>query len=209
MSRPRSIAARVATLALATKLSVACGAAVAGLAGLAVLLLSLFLGELGELGIGHVDVDGWFSVPAAAALLGGVGFGGAAATSALPADLSDGVTVLLALAVGLAVAVPLAWGAVRLSRALEHMPTQETLTREHLVGALGVVVSAVPSAGFGEVRLALAGQQLKFWARSDVPLPAGTPVYVVEALSETAVQVVSTAPDPLPSPPPEPGGTDP
>ena len=51
----------------------------------------------------------------------------------------------------------------------------------------------------------MAGQQLKYAARSDVPLPAGTPVYVVEALSETAVQVVSTAPDPLP----ETGGTDP
>jgi membrane protein implicated in regulation of membrane protease activity len=169
---------------------------VLGAVGLAVLLLSLFVGELGELGIGDVDVDGWFSVPAAAALLGGVGFGGAAATSVLPQDLPDAVTALLAVAVGLAVAVPLAWGAVRLSRALKDMPTQETLTRHHLVGAQGVVVSAVPGAGYGEVRLALAGQQLKFSARSDVPLPAGTPVYVVEALSETAVEVVSTAPDP-------------
>ncbi|WP_167762392.1 NfeD family protein, partial [Blastococcus sp. CT_GayMR20] len=123
-------------------------------------------------------------------------FGGAAATSVLPEDLPDAVTALLAVAVGLAVAVPLAWGAVRLSRALRDMPTQETLTRHHLVGAQGVVVSAVPGSGFGEVRLAMAGQQLKFSARSDVPLPAGTPVYVVEALSETAVEVVSTAPDP-------------
>lgn len=169
---------------------------VIGAVGLAVLLLSLFVGELGELGLGEVDADGWFSVPAAAALLGGVGFGGAAATSVLPEDLPDAVTALLAVAVGLAVAVPLAWGAVRLSRALRDMPTQETLTRHHLVGAQGVVVSAVPGSGFGEVRLAMAGQQLKFSARSDVPLPAGTPVYVVEALSETAVEVVSTAPDP-------------
>jgi membrane protein implicated in regulation of membrane protease activity len=187
---------------------------VIGAVGLAVLLLSLFVGELGELGIGDVDVDGWFSVPAVAALLGGVGFGGAAATSVLPQHLPDAVAALLALVVGLAVAVPLAWGAVRLSRALKDMPTQETLTRHHLVGAQGVVVSAVPGAGFGEVRLALAGQQLKYSARSDVPLPAGTPVYVVEALSETAVEVVSTAPelpntDPTPHPPPEPGGDHP
>ncbi|TFV62288.1 hypothetical protein E4P40_27660, partial [Blastococcus sp. CT_GayMR20] len=88
---------------------------VIGAVGLAVLLLSLFVGELGELGLGEVDADGWFSVPAAAALLGGVGFGGAAATSVLPEDLPDAVTALLAVAVGLAVAVPLAWGAVRLS----------------------------------------------------------------------------------------------
>jgi membrane protein implicated in regulation of membrane protease activity len=175
-----------------------------GALGLVVLLLSLFAGELGE--FGHPDADGPFSVPAIAALLGGVGFGGAAATSVLPEALPDGVTVLLALAVGVAVAVPLAWGAVRLSRALKDMPTQETLTRHHLIGAQGVVISPVPSPGFGEVRLSLTGQQLKFAARSDLPLPSGTPVYVVEALSDTAVQVVSTAPD-LPHPLPEPGGT--
>nr|WP_275586496.1 NfeD family protein [Geodermatophilus normandii] len=100
--------------------------------------------------------------------------------------------------VGVVVAVPLAWGAYRLSRALRDMPTTETLTRHHLAGAQGVVVSAVPAGGFGEVRLDLAGQGLKYAARSDAPLRAGTPVYVVEALSETAVHVVSTAPDPLP-----------
>ncbi|WP_199522292.1 hypothetical protein [Geodermatophilus marinus] len=82
------------------------------------------------------------------------------------------------------------------------MPTTATPTRHHLVGAQGVVVSAVPGAGYGEVRLTVTGQQVKLAARCDRPLVAGTPVYVVEALSETAVQVVSTAPDPLP----EPGG---
>ena len=178
-----------------------------GALGIVVLLLSLFAGEIGE--FGHPDADGPFSVPAIAALLGGVGFGGAAASAVLPEALPDAVTVLLSVAVGLAVAVPLAWGAVRLSRALKDMPTQETLTRHHLIGAQGVVVSAVPSAGYGEVRLALAGQQLKYAARSDAPLPTGTPVYVVDALSDTAVQVVSTAPDPIPEILPEPGGNHP
>jgi membrane protein implicated in regulation of membrane protease activity len=178
-----------------------------GALGIVVLLLSLFAGEIGE--FGHPDADGPFSVPAIAALLGGVGFGGAAAFAVLPEALPDAVTVLLSMAVGLAVAVPLAWGAVRLSRALQGMPTQETLTRHHLLGAQGVVISAVPSPGFGEVRLSLAGQQLKYAARSDVPLPPGTPVYVVEALSETAVEVVSTDPDPTPAIPPEPGGNHP
>jgi membrane protein implicated in regulation of membrane protease activity len=178
-----------------------------GTLGIVVLLLSLFAGEFGD--FGHPDADGPFSVPAIAALLGGVGFGGAAASAVLPEALPDAVTVLLSVAVGLAVAVPLAWGAVRLSRALKDMPTQETLTRHHLIGAQGVVVSAVPSPGYGEVRLALAGQQLKYAARSDAPLPPGTPVYVVEALSDTAVQVVSTAPDPMPEILPEPGGNHP
>jgi membrane protein implicated in regulation of membrane protease activity len=178
-----------------------------GALGIVVLLLSLFAGEIGD--FGHPDADGPFSVPAIAALLGGIGFGGAAASAVLPEALPDAVRVLLSLVVGVAVAVPLAWGAVRLSRALRDMPTQETLTRHHLIGAQGVVVSAVPSPGYGEVRLALAGQQLKYAARSDAPLPNGTPVYVVEALSDTAVQVVSTAPDPMPEILPEPGGTHP
>jgi membrane protein implicated in regulation of membrane protease activity len=182
---------------------------VVGALGLAVLLLSLVVGELGELGLGDGDADGPFSVPALAALLGGIGFGGAAATSVLPTALPDPVTVLLALAIGLAVAVPLAWGAVRLSRTLKDMPTAETLTRHHLLGTQGVVVSAVPVPGYGEVRLTIAGQQLKFSARSDTALPAGTPVYVVEALSETSVQVVSTALDDRSHPLPEPGGNHP
>jgi membrane protein implicated in regulation of membrane protease activity len=172
-----------------------------GALGLSVLLLSLVVGEVGDLG----DADGPFSVPAVAALLGGVGFGGAAAATLLPETLPDAGRALLALVAGLLLAVPLAWAAVRLSRGLRDMPTAETLTRSHLAGTQGVVVSAIPSPGYGEVRLTVAGQSLKFAARSDVPLRAGTPVYVVEALSETAVQVVSTAPDPLP----ETGGTDP
>ncbi|MCA0147116.1 hypothetical protein [Blastococcus sp. LR1] len=176
---------------------------VIGALGLVVLVLSLFVGEF-DLGLG--EADGPFSVPAIAALLGGVGFGGAAALSVLPDGLPDAGAAVLAVVAGLVVAIPLAWGAVRLSRALEDMPTQETLTRAHLVGALGVVVSAVPADGYGEVRLSIGGQPLKFAARSDLSLPAGTPVYVVEALSDTAVEVVSTAENP-PHPLPEPGGT--
>ncbi|MGY1694148.1 MULTISPECIES: hypothetical protein [unclassified Geodermatophilus] len=172
--------------------------------GVALLLLSLVVGEIGHLG--GADADGPVSLEVVAALLGGIGFGGAAATVLLPADLSTSLTVLLALLVGVVAAAPLAWGAARLSRALRDMPTAETLTRHHLAGAQGVVVSAVPAGGFGEVRLSLAGQGLKFAARSDIPLPAGTPVYVVEALSETAVHVVSTAPEPLPGSLPDPGG---
>lgn len=183
---------------------------VVGAIGLVLLVLSLVVGEL-DLGVGDLDGDGPFSLPAIAALVGGVGFGAAAAVSLLPGSLPEVVGVLLALVAGLAVAVPLAWGAVRLSRALRDMPTQETLTGHHLIGTHGVVVSAVPTAGFGEVRLTVAGQHLKFSARSDVPLATGTPVYVVDTLSDTSVHVVSTAADPLPRslPDPAPGGDHP
>lgn len=161
-----------------------------GGAGLVVLLLALVFGEA-DVG----DADGLFSLPAIAAFVGGIGFGGAAVTALLP-DLPSLAAVLIALVGGLVVALPLAAGAVRLAAAFRDMPTQPTLTRSHLLGAQGVVVSGVPAGGLGEVRLTVAGQQLKYHARSDVPLPTGTPVYVVDTPTETSVQVVSTAPDP-------------
>lgn len=163
---------------------------VVGVVGLVVLGISLVFGEVVHLA--SVDADGPFSLPAIAALVGGTGFGGAATVSLLP-GLPTAATVALAVAGGLVVALPLAWGTVRLTAALQHMPTQATLTRAHLLGALGVVVSGVPTDGLGEVRLNVAGQQLKYYARSDIPLPAGTPVYVVDTPTETSVQVVSTA----------------
>ena len=112
--------------------------AVGGL-GLLVLVVSLLAGEIAELG----DADGPFSVPAIAAFLGGIGFGGAAATALLP-ELPGPATVLLALLAGLVVALPLAAGAVRLSASLRDMPTEPTLTPDRLLGAQGVVVSRVP-----------------------------------------------------------------
>jgi membrane protein implicated in regulation of membrane protease activity len=164
-----------------------------GAVGLLVLVLALVVGEVGDLG--HGDGDGPFSLPAIAAFVGGIGFGGAAVTALVP-ELPGVVTVLLAVLGGLLVALPLAAGAVRLSAALRDMPTEPTLTSSRLIGAQGVVVSGVPAGGLGEVRLSVAGQQLKYHARSEVALPAGTPVYVVDTPTDTSVEVVSTAPDP-------------
>ncbi|WP_369140158.1 NfeD family protein [Modestobacter versicolor] len=177
-----------------------------GAVGLLVLLAALVVGEFGDLVPG--DADGPFSLPAIAAFLGGTGFGGAAVTALLP-ELPGPVTVLLAVAGGLLVALPLAAGAVRLSAALRDMPTEPTLTSSRLIGAQGVVVSRVPAGGLGEVRLSVAGQQLKYHARSAVPLAAGTPVYVVDTPTDSSVEVVSTAPDDPLDPPSSPGGTTP
>ncbi len=55
---------------------------VVGAIGLGVLLLSLLVGEIGDLA---GDADGPFSVPATAALVGGIGFGGAAPRRCCPA----------------------------------------------------------------------------------------------------------------------------
>lgn len=161
-----------------------------GLFGVVLLLISLVVGDLLHLALG--DVDGPFSFPALAALVGGAGFIGAI-PAALLTDLSTTPRVLVATAVGVVGALPLAWGAIRLTAGLTRMPTDRTLTDQDLVGRLGRVISSIPAGGLGEVSVAVGGQSLKYHARSAEPIPAGTPVYVTETISATAVEVVSTA----------------
>ena len=168
---------------------------VVGGVGVVLLLVAVLAGDIGD--FGHPDADGIFSLPALCALLGGAGFVGA-----IPAALTEGRLgtlgrVLLSVAIGLAAALPLAYGAVRLSAGLMHMRTDRTLVDSDLIGAQGRVITAISAPGLGEVRLDVAGQQLKYYARSARPLAAGTPVYVIDTPSPTSVEVVSTAPDPL------------
>lgn len=158
---------------------------IVGAAGVAVLALALLGGEL--LHLGQPDVGGLISVEAVAGFAGAFGFGGAIANELL-GGRTPGM-VAGAVAVGAAAAVPTAWLAARLSRAARTMRTDPTPTRDHLVGALGVVVTPVPAEGYGEVRVRLAGQPVKLNARADRPLPTGAQVFVVEALSETSVHV--------------------
>lgn len=160
--------------------------------GLVLLLVALFVGELGHLGdVG--DADGPFSLPAMAALIGGGGFIGAIPASLLSDSLSDTTVVLISAAIGLVGALPLAWGAIRLTRGLMRMKTDDTLSEAGVAGATGVVITPIPATGFGEVRIRLNGQPLKFAARAAEPLPLGTPIYVTQALSASAVEVLSTA----------------
>lgn len=161
-----------------------------GLLGVALLLISLVVGDL--LHFAFADVDGPFSFPALAALVGGAGFIGAI-PAALLGDLASTPRVLISVAVGLVGALPLAWGAIRLTAGLNRMPTDRTLTDQDVVGKLGRVISSIPIGGLGEVSLSVGGQTLKYYARSAEPIPVGTSIYVVEALSATAVEVVSTA----------------
>lgn len=169
--------------------TVTLGFLVVGCVGVGVLLLSLIVGDL--LHFGDVDADGMFSLPAIAAYVGGVGFFGTIAASLLDFS-STGVQVTVALLAGLILAVPLAYGAIRLTRSLSNMRTDRTLTDDDLVGALGVVITSIPQAGYGEIRVRLNGTDLKYSARAEEPLPTGTPIFVITALSATAVEVVST-----------------
>jgi hypothetical protein len=161
---------------------------VVGGVGLAVLAVSVLLGDL--LNLGHADVDGPFSVPAVAGFIGALGFAGAVAAYLTPGGTTT--RVIVAIAGGMVAALPTGWLAMRLSRLAMNMRTDATPTRADLVGTLGVVVTPIPADGYGEVRVRLAGQQVKLNARADRPLPLGTRIFVIEAPTPTSVLVEET-----------------
>jgi hypothetical protein len=162
---------------------------VIGAVGVVVLAVSLLLGDL--LGLGHGDVDGPFSVPAVAGFVGAFGFVGLILAALVPGG--TGAEAGVGAAGGLLAAVPTGWLAIRLTRALAGMPTDATLTSGDLIGATGVVITPIRAGGYGEVSLAVSGQRLKYNARADAPLAAGTPVLVIETPSATSVVVEETA----------------
>lgn len=161
-----------------------------GATGAAILLLGVLgSGLLGLIGFSRV---GGASAPTVAAFVGAFGFGAAIASELLGARTPGGVTA--ASAIGLSAAVPTAYLAVRLSRWARDIPTDATPGRADLVGAIGVVVTPISQQGYGEVRVRVAGQQVKLHARAACALPLGADVFVVEATSHASVVV-----EPIPS----------
>jgi len=59
-------------------------------------------------------------------------------------------------------------------------------------GAVARVIPDIPEGGFGEIRIGTH----KRAARAELPIPAGTPVWVSGVLSPTAVEVRPTADEP-------------
>jgi membrane protein implicated in regulation of membrane protease activity len=121
-------------------------------------------------------------LPVIAGFLGAFGFGGA-----IVAGLGGGWA--LSAVVGVVAAVPAGWLAGRALHAAMNISTDATLTSNDLLGAAGVVISPVAVGRLGEVRLAIAGQQMKFHARSDQALALGDRVFVISVLSPTSVLV--------------------
>jgi membrane protein implicated in regulation of membrane protease activity len=152
--------------------------------------------HLGRLHLGHLHARAGsgggveLSMPVLAGFLGAFGFGGAIVASVLPGGGT--ATTLIATAAGLVAAVPTGWLVGRLVEAAMNMPTDATLTSSDLIGAMGVVVSAVPVDGYGEVRLAVAGTQMKLHARCDEALALGTRVFVISVPTPTSVLVEPT-----------------
>jgi len=159
---------------------------VIGAVGLALLLLSLVLGEVFDGLLGGLDLDaggGFFSGPVLGAFLASFGFGAALII------YSTGAGAALGAIGGLVSGLVVGGIALLMMRSLVNMPTDETVSTSSLTGAPGVVITAIPAEGFGEVNIRHHGSQNKYNARSQTPIPAGSPVRVVAVLSSSAVMV--------------------
>lgn len=159
---------------------------VIGAVGLALVLLTLVLGEVFEGIFGGFDIEaggGMLSGPVLGAFLASFGFGAALIVYTTGAGAALGALggLLSGLVVGGIV--------LAMMRSLVNMPTDETVNTSSLTGASGVVITAIPEDGFGEVTIRHHGSQHKYNARSFTPVRAGTSVTVTAVLSASAVQV--------------------
>ncbi len=168
---------------------------VVGVVGLLLLILSLVLDDFLDGVLEGIDfTGGYLSTSAIAAFMAAFGLVGAlwmgqsdGLVGALWMGQSDslGQSVLAGAAAGLAMGGVAGW----VTRVMVHSPTDRTPSPTDAVGASGVVVTAIPEGGFGEVNIRLAGAPLKLNARASRPLAVGTEVVVVASLSATSVRV--------------------
>ncbi len=159
-----------------------------GLAGLALLVAALVAGEVldGVLEpINGVLGGDLLSTGVLAGFLGAFGFTAHAVTPAAGAGVGSAVGVVAGLLVGA--------GAGFLTRFLASGRTDGTPSAAALVGLGGTVLTALPSQGYGEVVVVVAGHPTKLNARSYGPVPVGMPVTVVSVISPTAVRVAPVA----------------
>lgn len=154
---------------------------VLGVVGLVVIAVSLVAGDLLD-GVADGLAGDWFSTEVVGSFVSALGFGGAIAVSV-------GAPGWLALGVGLGAGVVFGALGAWLTRLVRGGATDHTPAADDVVGHEGVVVSGVPADGFGAVRIHLGGHTLRFNARAELELDAGTRVHVTGVLSPTAVSV--------------------
>lgn len=148
--------------------------------GLLLLVASLVVGEVLD---GLLDGVGGdiLSTAAVAGFLAGFGFTGAVAAQSLGTGAATAVGVAGGLGLGAAAGL--------MTRSLSRSRTDPTPTSAALLGIAGTVVTDIPSQGYGEVSVVVAGHLGKLNARADEALAAGTPVTVTAVLSPTSVVV--------------------
>jgi membrane protein implicated in regulation of membrane protease activity len=159
-----------------------------GIAGIALLLFALiFDGLLESLFDGFSAMeglfDGWLSLPVIAGFTAMLGFGGAITLG------TTGLGAAAATGVGVVAGAGAAWLTWKFSRALMRDQTDATPRGEDLVGSSGLVVTAIPAQGYGEVIVHLGGQPVKYAAKSATPVARGADVWVESTLSTTSLSV--------------------
>ncbi|MDF1488845.1 NfeD family protein [Tessaracoccus caeni] len=154
-----------------------------GAVGVVLVLTSLIFGDLidGVFDLDFLDGD-LFSLTSLAAFLGAFGFGAA---------IGLGLTSLMfvALAVGAVTGVAATALAIWLTRLLRRDESASSFKTSSMIGHPGIVITAIPEEGYGEIRVSVGGHVRKLTAKAPGPLMAGTEVWVSEVISPTAVAV--------------------
>ncbi|WP_370409786.1 hypothetical protein [Streptomyces fradiae] len=156
-----------------------------GIVGLVLLVLCLVFdgvleGVLDGLGGG---LDGFLSLPVIAGFVSALGFTGAIVLG------TTGTGVGAATGAGVVAGAGVGWVTWRFSRALMRDGGAPAPRGEDLTGSSGSVVTAIPADGYGEVLLYLAGQPVKYAAKSASAVARGSDVWVESVLSPTSVVV--------------------
>lgn len=154
---------------------------VLGVLGLAVIAVSLVVGDLLDGALSALEAD-WISTAAVGGFVSAFGFGAAAADG-------GGLPLPLALTVGAVSGAAVGWLALWLTRVLKDGPSDGTVTVADAVGRTARVVTAIPSDGYGVVRVVVGGHSLQLNARSAAPVEAGLDVDITGVVSPTAVSV--------------------
>ena len=156
-----------------------------GAIGVALVLVTLVVGDLLD-GVLHLDAldSDLFSISSLSAFIGAFGFGGALGLALLH-------NYVVAVIVGAIFGAAAAWGAVWMTRKLKS--DEVSFKSDTMIGHSGRVITAIPAGGFGEIRLNVGGHVRKYSARSELPVPAGTEVWVSAIVSPTAVEVQPTS----------------
>lgn len=152
-----------------------------GIVGLCVVLASLVAGDLLDGAFDALEAD-WISTAALGGFTSAFGFGGAIADGAgapLPASIT----------IGAVAGVVVAWFAWWLTRLVKDGPSDGTVSIADSVGQVARVITAIPSDGYGVVRVVVGGHALQLNASAYQAIEAGTEVNVTGVLSPTAVSV--------------------
>lgn len=156
---------------------------VLGLAGLVILAVSLLVGDVLDGALDALEAD-WISTAVVGGFVSAFGFGGAAADGA-------GLPWPVAVAIGAGAGVLVAWFAGWLTRLVKDGPSDGTVSISDSVGQTAQVITAIPSEGYGVIRVTVGGHSLQVNASANLPVEAGTKVNITGVLSPTAVSVTT------------------